>query len=77
MSPGLLTGRQVHREGPVPGHTSGKLPGKMNRGSRLLVPGSRGTDRKNLWSLVEGVWVADCLAFHRFPQAPATLADPE
>lgn len=55
MSPGLLTGRQVYREGPVPGHTSGKLPGKINKGSRLLVPGSRGTDRKNPWSLVEGV----------------------
>ena len=39
-------GRQVHREYLVPGHTEGKLPGKMNKGAGLLIPGSRDTDGK-------------------------------
>lgn len=77
MSLGLPMGRQVHREGPVPGHTSGKLPGKINRGARLLVPGSRDTDRKNSWSPIGGVGGGRLPGIPWTPQAPAALADPE
>ena len=65
---GLPMGRQVHREGPVPGHTSGKLPGKINRGPHSSSQDQGAQTGKTHGHPLREWEVADCRAFHRLPK---------